>query len=129
LPVELDEHWFLVVAPPVTVSTAEIFSAPELIRDTPAITIRDFLNGHSVGNTLQPVVEERYPPVKQALNWLNGHAQARMTGSGACVFARFDSREQAQQVLEQLPGEWQGFVARGVNSSPLLAAAEAYRSP
>jgi 4-diphosphocytidyl-2-C-methyl-D-erythritol kinase len=129
LPVELDEHWFLVVAPPVTVSTAEIFSAPELIRDTPAITIRDFLNGHSVGNTLQPVVEERYPPVKQALNWLNSHAQARMTGSGACVFARFDSREQAQQVLEQLPGEWQGFVARGVNRSPLLTAAEEYRPP
>jgi len=129
LPVELDEHWFLVVAPPITVSTAEIFSAPELIRDTPAITIRDFLDGHSVGNSLQPVVEERYPPVKQALNWLKGHAQARMTGSGACVFARFDSREQAQQVLDQLPGEWQGFVARGVNRSPLLAAAEAYRSP
>jgi len=127
VPIELDEHWFLVIAPQITVSTAEIFSAPELIRDTPAITIRDFLGDHSVGNDLQAVVEERYPPVKQALDWLNGYAQARMTGSGACVFARFGSREQAQQVLEQLPREWQGFVARGVNRSPLLAAAEAYR--
>jgi 4-diphosphocytidyl-2-C-methyl-D-erythritol kinase len=128
LPVELDEHWFLVVAPPITVSTAEIFSAPELIRDTPAITIRDFLKGHSVSNSLQPVVEERYPPVKQALDWLNSHARARMTGSGACVFARFETREQAEAVLGQMPGEWQGFVARGLNRSPLLTAVEQFRS-
>jgi 4-diphosphocytidyl-2-C-methyl-D-erythritol kinase len=128
MPVELDEHWYLVVAPPITVSTAEIFSAPELIRDTPAITIRDFLKGHSVGNSLQPVVEERYPPVRQALDWLSGHARARMTGSGACVFARFETREQAEAVLGQMPGEWQGFVARGVNRSPLLTAVEQFRS-
>ncbi|MBD3671735.1 MAG: 4-(cytidine 5'-diphospho)-2-C-methyl-D-erythritol kinase [Gammaproteobacteria bacterium] len=128
VPIELDQHWYLVVVPEITVSTAEIFSAPELIRDTPAITIRDFLDGHPVANTLQEVVAERYPPVAEALNWLQQYRPARMTGSGACVFARFEDSDTAQGVLSQLPERWQGFVARGLNRSPLLDVAESYRS-
>lgn len=127
-PVELPESDFLVIVPPINVSTAEIFSDPELIRDTSAITIRDFLAGQMPGNSLQAVVEKRYPPVKQALEWLNDHARAQMTGSGACIFARFESRRQAEQVLGMMPRGWRGFVARGRNHSPLLAALEAYRA-
>jgi len=123
-PVEgLPEPWFLVIQPPVSVSTAEVFSAPELTRNNAKITIADFLSGRG-GNTLQAVVEHRYSEVAQALAWLAKSAPARMTGSGACVFAAFPERRQALTVLDQLPAGWSGFVARGRNRSPLLDALE-----
>ncbi len=118
-PVELPEPWFLVVIPPVAVATAEVFSATNLIRNAHPITIRAFLEGKGC-NTLEPVVVEHYPEVAEALAWLNGHGQARMTGSGGCVFAPFGERVEAERVLHQLPADWRGFVARGRNYSPLL---------
>ncbi len=118
-PVELPEPWFLVVVPPVAVATADIFSHPDLIRDAQPITIRAFLAGEGV-NTLEPVVTRCYPEVAEALAWLGRFGQARMTGSGGCVFAPFETEEAARRVLSQLPSGWWGFVARGRNRSPLL---------
>jgi 4-diphosphocytidyl-2-C-methyl-D-erythritol kinase len=91
-PVDLPPAWYLVVEPPVSVPTAEIFAAPNLTRDTKAIKMADFSAGWGAGglfgrNDLEPVVCERYPEVARALAWLRQHAEARMTGSGACVFA------------------------------------------
>ena len=117
--VELPEPWFLVIVPPVSVSTAEIFSAADLIRDAQPITIRAFLAGEGV-NTLEPVVTSRYPEVAEALAWLGRYGQARMTGSGGCVFAPFEEEAVARRLLRELPREWRGFVARGRNRSPLL---------
>jgi len=118
-PIELPEPWFLIVIPGVTVSTKEIFSAPDLIRDAHPITIRDFLAGKG-SNTLEPVVVERYPEVGEALAWLNDYGCARMTGSGGCVFASFENHPEAQRVLRYLPSDWRGFVTKGRNCSPLL---------
>ncbi len=118
-PVDVPQEWFLVLDPGVAVSTAEIFSAADLIRDARPITIRAFLEGKG-GNTLEQTVVERYPALAEALEWLDGHARARMTGTGGCLFAQFGEREQAQRVLRQLPARWRGFVARGRNHSPLL---------
>jgi 4-diphosphocytidyl-2-C-methyl-D-erythritol kinase len=120
-PIELPEPWYVVLIPPVTVSTAEIFSAPELTRDTPPIRIPAFLSGAG-GNDCEAVVRARYPAVGQFLDWLSQFGRARLTGTGACVFADFPERAAAQQVLEQLPVAWQGFVARGCNRSPLQQA-------
>lgn len=120
-PIEPPESWYLVLVPPVTVSTAEIFSAPELTRQTPPITIADFLSGAG-GNDCEPVVRARYPVVGQHLDWLSRFGRARLTGTGACVFAAFPGRAAAAQALAQLPQGWHGFVARGCNRSPLLQA-------
>lgn len=120
-PIDLPEPWYVVLVPPVTVSTAEIFSAPELTRDTPPIRIPAFLSGAG-GNDCEPVVRARYPVVGQFLDWLNQFGRARLTGTGACVFAAFDARADAQRVMEQLPARWSGFVARGCNRSPLQQA-------
>lgn len=118
-----DEPWYLVIIPPVSVSTAKIFCDPTLIRSAPAITIRDFLADATVDNMLQPVVMKHYPEVKEALMWLAQYSDnARMTGSGACIFAAFADEQQASKVLGELPGTWQGFVARGCNISPLMTA-------
>lgn len=118
-PVTLDECWYLVIHPGVKVSTAAIFGAADLTRTTPAITIRDFLGGGG-HNDCEPVVRRQYPPVAEALDWLAQFGEARLTGTGSCVFAALASREQAGQILAQLPGQWQGFIARGLNHSPLL---------
>ncbi|HFC53023.1 MAG TPA: 4-(cytidine 5'-diphospho)-2-C-methyl-D-erythritol kinase [Gammaproteobacteria bacterium] len=118
-PVDVPQEWFLVLDPGVGVSTAEIFSAADLIRDARPITIRAFLEGEG-GNTLEQAVVGRYPVVAEALEWLKGRAPARMTGTGGCLFARFGKRAEAQRVLEEIPPPWRGFVARGRNRSPLL---------
>ena len=117
-PVELSEPWYLVIAPQVSVSTAEIFSDPELTRNTPAITVRSLLAGGG-HNDCQPVVERRYPEVRNALSLLNKFVPARMTGTGACVFGSFPNKGEADKVCRQLPADLPAFVAQGRNISML----------
>jgi 4-diphosphocytidyl-2-C-methyl-D-erythritol kinase len=118
-PVDLAEPWFVVLVPPVTVSTAAVFSAPQLRRDCPPITIRDFLASGAGKNVCETVVRGQYPEVAAALDDLAQFAPARLTGTGACVFAAFDSEAAARQAFAELSGRWDGFVARGCNESPL----------
>ncbi len=116
--VRLPERWYLVLAPPVQVDTAAIFRDEELTRNTPAIKISDF-PGVETRNDCQAVVVRRHPEVGEALAWLEREAgQARMTGTGACIFAPFPDVTAARAVLARLPAGWSGFVARGYNRSP-----------
>jgi 4-diphosphocytidyl-2-C-methyl-D-erythritol kinase len=118
-PIELAQVWYLVLHPQCTVSTAEIFSNKDLTRDTPNITVAAFLE-QGGRNDCQNLVRKLYPPVDQALNWLSQFtSNARMTGTGASVFAAFDTEAEAQTVLAQAPKNLPGFVARGIPQSPL----------
>jgi len=116
--ISLDPAWYLVLVPQVTVSTAEIFAARELTRNTKAIKIAAFSVGQG-HNDLQPVACERFPEIARHLNWLGKFCRAAMTGSGACVFGAFDSETSARSVLDQLPADMNGFVARGLDRHPL----------
>ncbi|HEX7813351.1 MAG TPA: 4-(cytidine 5'-diphospho)-2-C-methyl-D-erythritol kinase [Burkholderiales bacterium] len=120
--------WYLVLMPEAAVSTAEIFSAAELTRNTNAITIAAFSTGpghvFTGRNDLEPVVVRRYPQVARHLEWLRRYGDARMTGSGACVFCAFDSEAQAATVLSELPEGMRGFVARGLDRHPLWSGDE-----
>ncbi len=118
-PAEPPQPWFLVIKPPVEVSTAKIFGALELTRNCPPITICDFVSG-GAGNVCEPVVTQRYPEVGQALAWLGTFSTARLTGTGSCIFAPFEDREQAEQVFASRPEAYQGFIARALNRSPLI---------
>ena len=118
-PIEPPETAYLVIRPGCAVSTAEVFQAPELTRNSPAITIRDFLKSGG-RNDCEPLVRSRFPEVAAALDWLGRFAPARLTGTGSCIFAPFANREQAQAVATQVPARWQGFVVQGRNRSPLL---------
>ncbi len=129
LPVELPPAWYLVIEPPVSVPTGEIFASPNLTRDTKAIKMADFSAGWGAGglfgqNDLEPVVCERYPEVARALGWLRQHAEARMTGSGACVFAPFAAEQDARAVLARMPEGMTGWVAQGLDEHPLRALAD-----
>ncbi|GGJ92996.1 4-(cytidine 5'-diphospho)-2-C-methyl-D-erythritol kinase [Pseudomonas matsuisoli] len=117
-PVTLEEPWYLVIAPQVFVSTAEIFCAPELTRDTPAIKVRTVLE-RGGRNDCQPVVAERYEAIRNALNWLDNFTTAKLTGTGGCVFGAFPNKVEADKVSAQLPAHLPGFVAKGCNVSPL----------
>ncbi|MEK1907011.1 MAG: 4-(cytidine 5'-diphospho)-2-C-methyl-D-erythritol kinase [Pseudomonas sp.] len=116
--VELTEPWYLVAIPQVSISTAEVFADPELTRNTPAITVRSLPEGGG-HNDCQPVVEKRYPEVRNALNLLNKFVRAKMTGTGACVFGSFPNQGDADKVSRQLPATLPSFVARGCNRSPV----------
>lgn len=118
-PIELTKKWFLLVKPECAISTAEIFSHPELTRNTSPITIARFLEG-GARNDCEVIVRKLYPEVDEVLSWLSHRGLARMTGTGSCVFIELGSRKQAQDLQLQLPGTWQSFVAEGLNSSPLL---------
>ena len=122
-PIEPVESWYLIIYPGCHVPTADVFKAVDLTRNTPAITIRDFLwsGGH---NDCEAVVRHRFPAVAGALDWLRKRADASMTGSGSSVFAGFDSHDQAAAVFDLIPPAWQGFIARGLNRSPLLQRLE-----
>ena len=117
-PIDLPESWYVVVVPPCHVSTAEIFASPDLTRNSPPITIAAFLSGAG-SNTCEEVVCRRHPEVGRALAWLSEHAPARMSGTGAAVFAAFADRALAQAVADAVPAPWAVFTARGCNRSPL----------
>ena len=118
-PVSVPPAWYVVLMPPVQVPTAAIFAAPELTRNTSALKMARFSAGMG-RNDLQPVVASRYPEVARSLEWLAQFGAARMTGSGACVFAAFETEEAAWDVLRQLPETMQGFVAQGLDRHPLI---------
>jgi 4-diphosphocytidyl-2-C-methyl-D-erythritol kinase len=125
-PVSLPERWFVVVDPGVAVATGELFQAPDLTRNSPPTTIRRFFSGESTTNVFEPVVLARYPAVARAMDWLGSHAQARLTGTGGCVFAAFEAEAKAKDVATRCPSEFRSFVARGVDESPLLVALREY---
>ncbi|HLY96036.1 MAG: 4-(cytidine 5'-diphospho)-2-C-methyl-D-erythritol kinase [Sideroxydans sp.] len=129
-PYPLPDAWYVVLCPPVHVPTVQIFTHPELTRNTISMTMRalpkgpDFrvgrqAGGLSLGNDLQAVACKLYPEVAEHLAWLAKFAPALMTGSGACVFAEFATEAEAQAVLQQLPPNMRGFVAHGLQQHPL----------
>ena len=111
------EGWCLLIFPPCSVSTEEIYAAQELTRNTPPITISEFLKsgGH---NDCEPVVSRRYAEVNQALAWLTNFAPAKMTGTGSCVYAMFTNEQQALATIKQAPQGFKAVVAKAVNQSP-----------
>ena len=113
--------WFVVIHPGISVPTPVIFRAPELTRNTKAVRIADFSAG-PLGfgkNDLQAVAARAFPPVSDAIEWLSGFGEARMTGSGACVFAAFALEYEADAVLQRVPAAWRGWKARSLAAPPM----------
>jgi 4-diphosphocytidyl-2-C-methyl-D-erythritol kinase len=134
LAVDLPVRWYAVVTPPCQVPTAAIFRAPELTRNSVSVKIADFSAGAwefpipQFRNDLEPVARGQFAAVAQVLEWLRGFdaqasLSARMTGSGASVFAGFGSAEAARQVVDARPAGCGGFVARGLDAHPLCGYA------
>jgi 4-diphosphocytidyl-2-C-methyl-D-erythritol kinase len=111
-PLELPPRWFLIVHPGIPIATREIFAAPDLTRDTPPLTIRSLPPGGG-RNDCEPVVRARHPEVAAVLDRLAPHG-ARLTGTGACVFAAFAQRAAAEAAAQGLPAAWQTFVVRSL---------------
>ena len=121
--------WYLVIEPGVSVPTAKIFTSEHLTRDTPLVIMADFSRHYakrsqSSGfgkNDLQQVASRLFPPVAEAVEWLGAYGDARMTGSGACVFCAFDSEEQVDAVLAKVPAAWNGWKAKALERHPMLS--------
>jgi len=118
-PADFPAPIYVLVQPDVTVTTAELFQATELTRDSPIITMTGFL-ATGGRNDFEPVVRRRYPAVAEVLDWLGRVAPARLTGTGSCVYAAMPDERTAREALARLPVRWRGYVVRGLNRSPLL---------
>ncbi|ABC28574.1 4-diphosphocytidyl-2C-methyl-D-erythritol kinase [Hahella chejuensis KCTC 2396] len=129
-PVDTQEKWYLVVHPNLHISTAKIFSDKWLTRDTPKSTIAPALEGdlENLRNDCETVVCRMYPEIREAINWLDQFSPARLTGTGACIFASFSDKKRAEYVLSQMPTKYQGFVAKSINESPVLNELKQWRN-
>ena len=139
VPIALERPWYVLIVLPFAVSTADVFRAPALTRDTPRFRISQLLRSRdgnpdspariepllaATRNDCEPVVRAMHPPVGEAIDWVSQHSRGRMTGTGATAFAPFGTREQALEVANAVPAPWRGLVARGLNRSPLFASAD-----
>ena len=130
-PLVLPKYWFTVIKPPVSVPTAEIFSHSQLTRDTVTIRIAAVFKhlqtpdlAEALRNDCEDIVRREYPEISEALDWLNGLGTARLTGTGACIFARFASLAEAEAVLAAMPASYTGFIAQGTDRSTAHQALE-----
>jgi 4-diphosphocytidyl-2-C-methyl-D-erythritol kinase len=126
-PISPPQPWYLVIWPGVSISTRDIFNLPQLPRNTPKITLAQ-LTTSTLKNDCQEVTKKRHPEVAMALDWLIQYAPAKMTGTGSCVFGEFASHADATKALEKLPKDMHGFVAKGVNTSPLATMLAKYQA-
>lgn len=117
-PLELPPAWYVVLEPPVQVPTAAVFSAPGLKRDSEPIAVDAWHQNFGV-NDLEAVAVRRFPVIAEYMRWLSAFGKVRMSGSGACVYAEFDRRDEADAVLNQLPQGVRGWVAAGLEQHPL----------
>ncbi len=119
-PIDLPEQWFVVLKPDVNISTAKIFSHKELTRNTTPITVAAFQQSGGK-NDCENIVKHLYPEVDEALNWLQAQTNscAMLTGTGACIFAPCHSKQQADEIFAKRPKKLSGFIAKGVNFSPI----------
>ena len=118
-PMALPPHWYLVLAPPLAVSTRQLYARLRLTNYSLPITIDDYRLG-GAGNVFEPLVMEQYPEVRRLRDWLSSYAPTRMSGTGGAVFAAFADWQTAQSVFVNRPDKTEGFLCRGVASSPLL---------
>jgi 4-diphosphocytidyl-2-C-methyl-D-erythritol kinase len=119
--VDTPSTWFVVIEPGVSVPTAIIFSAPELTRDSKPVKISDFSRAIAGfgKNDLQVVASKLFPPIAEAVKWLGQFGDARMTGSGACVFCGFEQESKADEVLSMVPSHWKAWKAKSLARHPL----------
>ncbi|MFC0349563.1 4-(cytidine 5'-diphospho)-2-C-methyl-D-erythritol kinase [Undibacterium danionis] len=118
--------WFVVIEPGVHVPTPTIFSAKELTRDTKPVRITDFSNAAKVEwkNDLQAVACALHSEIANAINWLKQYeinqGDAKMTGSGSCVFCAFPNEDAAKKVLQQVPHHWTSWIAKALQQHPII---------
>lgn len=125
-PAEPQEKWYLIIKPNVSIATADIFTHPQLTRNTPARTLATLLQ-QPYENDCEKIVRILYPEVDQALSWLLQYAPSRLTGTGSCVFAEFNHRQDAIAVLTKLDPGVSAFIAQGRNVSPVKETLIAYQ--
>ncbi|VFP86298.1 4-(cytidine 5'-diphospho)-2-C-methyl-D-erythritol kinase [Candidatus Erwinia haradaeae] len=117
-PIVLPNKWYIVIYPNVSINTFQIFNDPFLTRSTPYRQLRDLLLGES-HNDCESIARHYCNELEQLINWVGLHAHPHLTGTGSCVFAEFPTKVLALQTLSLVPKRWAGFVARGINLSPL----------
>jgi 4-diphosphocytidyl-2-C-methyl-D-erythritol kinase len=127
-PIALPGSNYVILDPAVHVSTAALFQSSELTRNTAPMTIADFLSGIETANAFMPVARARYRQVSAALDWLGRFGDARLSGSGGCVFVAVSTADAADEIARDCPSVFSAYRAQGISRSPLLGALEDHRN-
>lgn len=118
--IQLPEKWFVVMVPPVSISTAKLFSHPQLTYTPTRIKIQPFLNGSlTTHNDFERIIRQDYPLIAEGLDFLNHFAPARLSGTGASIFVTLKTKIAAETVLEKIKAPYRGFIGKGLTASPL----------
>ena len=119
-PIILPQRWYVMITPKCAVNTGTLFQDSDLCRNSTALTPTHYQPGDG-HNDFEPLIIRQYPLIAEALSWLKEHANGRLTGTGACVFATFDNQEKASRIASLAASKWNTMVVRGLNHSPLHA--------
>lgn len=119
IPIDLPLDWYAIVKPPIHADTASLFRDPLLTRDTPPLSLADYQAGTPTHNDFLPILLKHFPSLQETLDFLSHFGQPLLTGTGSACFVRFDTREKAEKCIGQIPKQMVGFVAQGMNESPV----------
>jgi 4-diphosphocytidyl-2-C-methyl-D-erythritol kinase len=127
--IPLPEKYYLVVVPPLVISTAKLFSHPQLTYHTAPIRIQTFLSGHiTTQNDFEKIVRQDYSVLAEALDFLHHYGKARLTGTGSCAFVTLDNQADAEKLLKKVKTRYKSFICKGVTTSPLHQMIESFPS-
>ena len=95
------KYYFLLVKPFTNCLTSKMYSQVKLknIKFNPDLDINE-ITEQDFGNDFEFIVEEKYNEIYLLLKYLNELPNVifvRLTGSGSCVFAAFDSKKNAEK--------------------------------
>lgn len=117
-PIILQEKWFLITVPSISISTSVIFNDPKLKRNSKPHIFTELFN-KPFYNDCEPIVKKRFPEIKKHLSFLMKYAPSRLTGTGSCIFTEFHNESIARYVMSKIPAWMTAFIAKGINTSPI----------
>ena len=116
--IDLVQKQFIVLKPDCFISTQLLFSQKTLTRDTKPTTFCAYqLEPSLFGNNFEPLARQLYPEVEEAMQYLDQFGQAKLTGTGACVFTEVIQEMNVKQILQNAPCK--AYLVNGLAESPL----------
>lgn len=115
---QIPKQWYVIIKPPVHISTPKIFAHKDLTRDSTPRIMPDFRARQHWRNDMQGVVIAEYSEVKNALNTLSKYGTPMMSGSGGCVFLAFECGDAARAVYNQVSNTHQAYCVTSITKHP-----------
>ena len=116
--IDLAPKQYIVLKPDCFISTQLLFSQKTLTRNTKPTKFCGYqIKPSDFGNNFEPVARNLYSEVDEAMRYLDQFGQAKLTGTGACVFTEVTAEMNVDDILAHSPCT--AYVVNSLNESPL----------